>query len=219
MVAQGELEKDPETGNFSMHQVEEILEEQAGETIDSRDEIIRALTDSFRQATDHNERLLKLLEGPISTALGTVQKINENLLKRIEGQDGAQIDMMKTVGDFLMQKDERAALQKEAEMKAQNMHDVMKLLEKATPLLIAQMAGTKPLKTFFDTLTPDERTGIADLANFLDGDEKRKQFEALLDSVGVKVPKKAEELVPDVAPLINHNPITSQPTHNQGIIP
>ena len=193
MVARGELDRNHETDKLSSAQCKEWLEAVEGAGIDEegeRSSFLKEINEAFKQSTDHNERLLKLLEGPMQSALSTVANINQALMKRLTDQEETHLENMKQLGEFLLAKEERQSLIEDRRLKAQNMGHVMTILEKATPMLLAQMSGSGKLKEFFDALNEDEKNQIADLAHYFDTPKKKKLFSAALETVGVKVPEK-----------------------------
>lgn len=195
MAARGEVERDPETGQYSTKNLEEWMQARdAAEDGDERDVIVKELTEGYKQATDHAERLLKLIEAPMGEVIGTLKDINHGLMKHLEEQSEKHLENLKMLGEMFLQKEERAAILRESELKAQRANELMKLLREQIPRLGEQAgAKAKKVKDFFGALDDQEKAGIADLANYMATPEKRELFAGMLKEFGIKVPDAPKE--------------------------
>lgn len=195
MAARGEVERDPDSGLYSTKNLEEWMQARdSAEGGDERDVIVKELTEGYKQATDHAERLLKLIEGPSEHILSTLERINAGLMKHLEEQNEKHLENLKMLGEMFLQKDERAAILRESELKAARANELMKLLREQIPRLGEQAgAKAKKVKDFFSALTPDEQDGIAGLANYMSSPEKRELFVNMLKEFGIKAPDAPKE--------------------------
>lgn len=192
----GELDRCPTTGKYSRENCEEWLELHEEEQESSSEKaVVSELTEGYGQAVRHVERMVQLLEGPMNSALQTVTKINENLLNRLSRQEDASIEMMKVVGDQLLQKEERQALREEAQARAETLRRTGAAIAKHIPELMKQVGGKSALNNFTSKLSESDKEGIAGLYHYFDDEEKKQAFADMMQALGMTIPPKPEETV------------------------
>lgn len=165
--------------------------ENVGESLEQT--AILELKSAYAQSVGHAERLIKLLEKPIESALSTVTGINTLLMTRLDTQEKNHLENMRFMGEFLMQKEERDALRKESAARMETIQAAGRAAMKHLPTLMNQVGGKNVLAHFAAKLNDEEKVGIGQLYWAFDEGEKRDSFAALLKVVGIEVPPNPSE--------------------------
>jgi uncharacterized protein YqeY len=147
------------------------------------------LANSNRQALDHNERLLQLLEKPITQALNAVTQINANLMTRLEKKEANEILMMETFGDILMKKTEQENLRAESLAKIEGLKNIVSQLGMVVPTLVQQMVGKRDVAKAFEAMSDEEKFAIFELTKEMNP-AARKMFTKALYDLGIDEPKE-----------------------------
>lgn len=198
MIERGDLETDKE-GKLSLEEVEDFAAARDEEK--QKDPTNIALTEmreAYQQSVQHAERLMGLIEKPMHKVLATIEAINSNLVDRLNHQEDTHLEMLKVLGDILLQKEERDAVRKESEVRSETLRKAGGLAAQYIPTLMQQFGGDKAkmaetLEKFKGSLTDEQKEGLGQLAGFFEG-EQREMFEAVLKTaLGVEIPAEKPE--------------------------
>lgn len=157
------------------------------------------LTQALALSNQHNERIISLIDKPLTLVLGFLKDMVEQAQTRIKESDAVYLESMRQLGDTLLQKEEREAMAGREAVKTGLMANAGENLMNLLPLLVAQMGGKKsevkvePAKEgqpvsafsqFIASLEPSELQQLMALRAFFDG-EKKERFEAALAEAGI----------------------------------
>lgn len=195
----GVIERRPD-GRFERAEVERVLALAL-----SDDDDVDAIADGpanqalamFRQSQGHTERMVKLLEAPIKTAIELLSSVSAAIAARDAERDTAHLDFLKAASSLFLEKSARDAMLIEATAKAETLRTVGKQLADHTPKLLTQVFGggdgAANAVAFVQMLDDEDKVGMFAMAEFLEG-QKREAYLKMLDSMGIKKPVATESV-------------------------
>lgn len=157
------------------------------------------LTQALALSNQHNERIISLIDKPLTLVLGFLKDMVEQAQSRIKESDTVYLASMKQLGDTLLQKEEREAMSGREAVKTALMANAGENLMQMLPMLMAQVMGKKSdvkvevkeeakngsaFSLFIASLDSSELQQLMAMRAFFDG-EKKERFEAALKEAGL----------------------------------